>query len=138
MDKEEKNAVIDKVLDYLKNNESAITGYMIDREIGISEKTIRNWINGESRPNFANAKLIDLYLQNQQLASSPKDDSNELLSLYRETSKLKSDIIKLQQNEKSLTRKISELEEEIKRLNSLPQSETKIETKTNADIAQKL
>jgi transcriptional regulator with XRE-family HTH domain len=55
------NELQEKSLKFLR--ESALSGYQIAKETGISEATIGNWRNGNTNPNFANSKLLIEYFE---------------------------------------------------------------------------
>lgn len=64
MKKDEKDEIIEKALRFiLKANKEGVSNYKIAKDTNITERTIGNYVNGTTKPTFANAKiLIDYFI----------------------------------------------------------------------------
>lgn len=68
MTKEEKDKIIEEALSLVLHAvNSGSSNYRIAKDTNISEKTIGNYVNGHSRPSFANAKILIDYFNSFEI-----------------------------------------------------------------------
>lgn len=90
MNKEDKNNVIEQALNFiLKANKDGMSNYRIAKDTNITERTIGNYVNGSTKPTFANAKILIDYFSGtgnvlKNISDVPQVSDPQIISLLRE------------------------------------------------------
>lgn len=119
MNKEDKNNVIEQALNFiLKANKDGMSNYRIAKDTNITERTIGNYVNGSTKPTFANAKILIDYFSGtgnvlKNISDVPQVSDSQIIYLLREQ------ITDLKDTIDRKDREINNLNQEIGRLKGI-------------------